>query len=458
VSVSESEKTGQEVRELATEILVKVETRKAYADILLDRALRSASLSRRDGALLTELTYGTLRWRGRIDAHLRKLIRRPLESTDPFIRNLLRTTFYQILFLNRIPDYAAVSAAVELAKSHGPGLAGGFVNAVLRSYLRESKQLPKPNVKTAALSQISEYWSHPEWLVKLWRDSVEVEEVEPLLKANNEEAPLVLRANARRTTREDLLKLFTREGAEARTTRWSPQGITIHSRTTIDQLPGFRDGLFQVQGEASQLVSYLLSPRPGERLLDACAAPGGKSTHLAELMQDGGEIIAADVSESGLKKVDENAKRLGLKSIRTLSADASKTLYGCIDRPYDRILVDVPCSGMGTLRSHPEIKWNRDETDLRRLSQLQRTILARAASSLRTGGVLVYSTCTLTRDENENVVENFLQNCEKFILEDAAEYLPEAAKTLVRNRYFATWPHRHGTDGFFAARMRKVNE
>jgi 16S rRNA (cytosine967-C5)-methyltransferase len=455
VSGSKLEKSHSNVRELATEILAKVETRKAYADILLDHALRSSGLSGRDGALLTQITYGTLRWRGKIDSHLRPLIRRSLESADPFIRNLLRTTLYQILFLDRIPDYAAVNAAVTLAKAHGGGQAGGFVNAVLRGYLRQKNQeLPKPDPETAALSKISEYWSHPQWLVQQWRDALGAGEIEALLQANNAEAALVLRANPLGITREDLLDLLCREGIEAAPTRWSPQGIAIRSSGPVNQLPGFHEGLFQVQGEASQLVSYLLAPRPGERVLDTCAAPGGKTTHLAELMQDRGEIIATDISQPGLRKIEENARRLGLKSIRTVLADASRASSS---PPYDRILVDAPCSGLGTLRSHPEIKWNRTQADINRLSGLQQRILARSAGQLKPDGVLVYSTCTLTRDENEDVVQQFLQNCDRFILEDAADHLPGTARSLVRNGYFTAWPHRHDTDGFFAARMRKVN-
>lgn len=458
MSVSDAVKSAHDVRRLATEILVKVETRKAYSDILLDRALRSSGLSRRDSALLTEITYGTLRWRGRIDARLNPLIRRPLESTDPFLRNLLRITLYQILFLDRVPDYAAVNAAVDLAKLHGGGHAGGFINAVLRGYLRrkENQELPKPDPETAELSSISEYWSHPQWLVKHWRDYLGASEVAVLLQANNQEASLVLRANALRTTREDLLQLLWREGIDATPTRWSPQGITLRSSAPVDQLPGFRDGLFQVQSEASQLVSYLLTPQSVARVLDACAAPGGKTTHLAELMQDRGEIIATDTSRRGLHKIEENAERLGLSSIRTAIADASKASpeNGSL---YDRILVDAPCSGLGTLRSHPEIKWNRNEADLNRLSDLQQTIVARVATRLKPGGVLVYSTCTLTPHENEEVVQKFLQNYDNFILEDAAAYLPEPAKNLVQNGYFMTWPHRHDMDGFFAARLRKVD-
>jgi 16S rRNA (cytosine967-C5)-methyltransferase len=444
-------------REIATEILAKVDTRKAYADLLLDHALKSAELTARDRALLTEMTYGTLRWRGRLDGALKPHFRRPLEKTDPFLRNLLRLSLYQLMFLNRVPDYAALNDAVQLAKRRGGGRAGGFINAVLRNYLRQKKDLSEPDPLRSSSSAIAEYWSHPEWLVQKWllyfgrNDTVE------LLKANNEEAPLILRINLARTTRDQLLQNLTVKGIEAAPTPWSPQGVIVRSRLPVEKLVGFHEGLFQVQGEASQLVVYLLSPQPGERILDACAAPGGKSTHIAETMEDRGEVIATDISEKGLRLVKQNSDRLKLTSIRCIRADCSKPLNETLQRPFDRILVDAPCSGFGTLRSHPEIKWNRGAPDIERLSRVQQTILDRIAASVRAGGVLVYSTCTLIEEENEKIVERFLRSHAEFVLDDAAGYLPSSAKPMVQGRYFLSLPQRHHTDGFFAARMRKAS-
>jgi len=453
-TVSDSSET---VRGLAADILVKVETRKAYADVLLDRILTAKSLSSQDRALLTELTYGTLRWRGRLDADLAPLLRHPLQKTNPFLKNLLRLSLYQFLFLDRIPDYAAVNEAVQLAKNHAGEKAAGFVNGVLRNFLREQQQVAKPDPKESPIKAVAEYWSHPEWLVERWLSYFGAAETEALLKANNEEAPLVLRTNPRQGTREGLLELFQSRNIQASPTRWSPQGITVQSKGLVENLPGFHEGSFQVQGEASQLVAYLLDPQPGEHILDACAAPGGKTTQIAELMDDTGEIIATDVSAKGLHKVQENATRLRLESIRAFQADLAKPLSRSFSRPFDRILIDAPCSGFGTLRSHPEIKWNRVEADIKRLSVLQEKILVNAASYLKPGGVLVYSTCTLIDDENERVVKTFLQQQKEFVLDDATAYLPQPARSLVRGNYFMALPHKHNTDGFFAARMRKLD-
>ncbi|MBI1995262.1 MAG: 16S rRNA (cytosine(967)-C(5))-methyltransferase RsmB [Deltaproteobacteria bacterium] len=477
------------VRRFASEILLKVDNRKAFADILLDQEIRTGKLGERDRALLTELVYGTLRWRGTIDARLSNYLRRPLVDTDPFIRNLLRVTLYQLLFLDKIPDYAAVNEAVQLTKNRGGGKAAGFVNGVLRNFLRRNIETAAPQATDDSIAALAMDYSHPEWLVKRWIDYFGLEAAKALMRANNERSPLVLRVNTRKNDRKAFLELLKRNGVTATATRWSPQGLWIQSGSAVDELPGFHQGLFQVQGEASQLVTYLLAPQPGERVLDACAAPGGKSTHIAELMNDAGEVTALDISARGIEKIRDNATRLGLTSIRALRSDASRDFPGSFLGHFERVLVDAPCSGLGTLRSHPEIKWHRNPRDIERLGRLQEKILDRVASCLKPGGVLVYSTCTLTRDENEQVAERFLKTHQEFELQNAAGYLPEQAKwsptgeavassstpvernperepptkvgarvegPMVQGSYFMALPHRHNTDGFFAARMRKV--
>ena len=274
---------NKSVRQLATEILLKVDTGKAYADILLDQSLKSTGLFDRDRGLLTELVYGTLRWRGHIDGRLGSNLHRSLADTDAFLRNLLRVTLYQLLFLDKIPAYAAVNEAVELAKVHGGDRAAGFINGVLRNFLRQKSKTAEPQPSEGTIGSLAVEYSHPVWLVERWLNEFGLEETTALMKANNERARLVLRVNLRRSTREALLDLLEKNGIAASPTQWSPQGLGLQQRAAVNQLPGFQQGLFQVQGEASQLVTYLVSPKAGERILDACAAPGGKATHLAEL-------------------------------------------------------------------------------------------------------------------------------------------------------------------------------
>ena len=443
------------VRQMATEILVRVDTTKSFADVLLDIALNKRSLSIKDQALLTEITYGTLRWRGRIDSYLQFVVKRSLQRTDPFIRNLLRMTIYQLAFLDKIPPYAAVNEAVSIAKSHVGNHMAGFVNGVLRNFLRSSQELATPPVEINSAAVLAAYWSHPRWLIEDWLKYLPGE-TPALLEANNRQAPLIIRANHRRTTRESLLQMLKTNGVDAAATEWSPKGLWVRGQYRVDQLPGFREGLFQVQGEASQLISLLLAPQAGETVLDACAAPGGKATHIAELMEDTGTIIAADISPEGIKKINENKTRLGHGSIDAVEADMTQAVGQIYERTYDRILLDAPCSGLGTLRSHPEIKWNRTRADLARLQKLQRKLLPQLASRLKREGVLVYSTCTLSRIENEDVVEDFLAHHTGFLLESAKDHLPGEAKGLIRGKYFMALPHRHNTDGFFAVRIRKV--
>ena len=449
------ETARKSARRLAGEILLKVDSRKAYADVLLDQALRSAELSPPDRALLTELTYGTLRWRGAIDARLNRHLRRPLAETEPRIRNLLRLTCYQLLYLDRIPPYAAVNEAVESAKSYGGRKAAGFVNGVLRSFLREEQTGVSISVADPVAALAFQH-SHPEWLVRRWLGEFGAKEAAALMRANNERAQLALRVNSLKCGRDQLLDRLSENGIEAKTAPLSAHGVLLPPAGAVENLPGFAAGLFQVQGEASQLVVQLLAPRPGERILDTCAAPGGKSTYVAELQRDQGAIVAVDLSARGIDRIRENAGRLGLQSIQAVHADASAAGdFG--NAPYDRILVDAPCSGLGTLRGHPEIKWHRGERDIRRLSALQRKILDRVAGYLKPGGVLVYSTCTLTGDENERNVEAFLAARGEFELQDAAGYLPSQARHMTRGKYFQALPQRDNTDGFFAARLRRVS-
>jgi 16S rRNA (cytosine967-C5)-methyltransferase len=454
--IASNEKNKKSVRRLASEILAKVDTRKAYADILLDEALRTSNLDVRDRALLTEITYGTLRWRGAIDARLTRHLSRPLADLDPPIRNVLRLACYQILYLDRVPQFAAVNEAVELAKGFRGHKSAGFVNAVLRSLLRQRRE-NNPISFDQSVASLAAQYSHPEWLVQRWVGEFGADVAAALMRANNEKPPLVLRVNRLRCTREELLARFSNAGIEATATPYSPHGIFLPGGGAIDNLPGFVEGLFQVQGEASQLIAYLLSPLPGERILDACAAPGGKSTHIAELMHDEGEIFAVDSSARGIEKIRQNVTRLELKSVRPMRADATEENDELAGVLFDRILVDAPCSGLGTLREHPEIKWQRDEKDVQRLSRLQQKVLRWVAQHLKLGGILVYSTCTLSRDENEQNVESFLAEHKQFELQDAAGYLPETAKHMVRGPYFQALPHRDNTDGFFATRMRRVS-
>lgn len=441
-------------RELALGILARVDHGAAYAGILLDNTLEQHPFSDPDRRLLTQLVYGTLRWRGRLDWVLGRLLERPLVKLEPALRNLLRLAAYELLFLDRVPAYATVNEAVSLARTHGGQGKASLVNAILRQITRQPRTAWTPDSSCGEPAQVTAFSSHPVWLAEMWRQQFGAERALALMAANNTEAPLVVRVNGLKIGRDELVERLRSHGIEAVPGMLSPQAVRLSHASSVAVLAEFREGLCQVQGEASQLAGFLLDVGPGMHVLDACAAPGGKATHLAELMRDRGEIIATDISVRGLEKLSDNALRLGLQSIRSYQGDAAQALPEA-PGSFDRVLVDAPCSGLGTLRSHPEIKWRRQRKDVRRLSRVQRSILDRTAVLLKPGGILVYSTCTLSRDENEGVVESFLAAHENFHLDAAAPHLPEAAREMVSGEYFQALPHQHDTDGFFAARLRR---
>jgi 16S rRNA (cytosine967-C5)-methyltransferase len=441
-------------RALAWDILRRVEEGGAYADALLGHHLSTASgLDPRDQALVTRLVYGTLAWQGYLDHVLAAFLHSPVAELDAPVRTLLRLATFQICVLTRIPSFAAVDTAVELAKRFRGGAAAGLVNAVLRRTARGWQQVQLPSREHDPAAYLSTRLSHPRWLVERWLAAYGLEETEALLRANNEAAPTVLRTNCRRIEPTQLLARLREAGQAAALTLYSSVGIRLDASGPPEALPGYGEGLFSLQGEASQLVASLAGARPGDRVLDACAAPGGKATHLAEMMDDRGEIMAVDVNARGVERIVRTTQRLGLSIIRAVVADV--TTWAPHQAPFDCALVDAPCSGLGTLREHPEVKWRRTPEDVASLAQLQLRLLRRVAGSVRPGGTLVYSTCTLSAEESEEVVAAFRPSRPEFTLDDPRPLLPAGARDLVgTDGALRTLPHRHGMDGFFAVRFK----
>jgi len=409
------------------------------------------ALSRRDKAFCRELVYGVLRWLSRIDHLIERHSKLGIRKLDPLVRNIIRLGVYQLLFLDRVPPWAAVSEAVELARGMGRQGAAGFVNGVLRAVQREGASFSYEAPDRT--SWIALFWAHPLWMVKMWAERWGAEEAEALCRANNAVPPLTVRTNALKTDREGLLKRLEAEGMEPRPTPYSPWGLILGKPEGLTEGEAFREGLFQVQDEAAQLISWLLGPKPGQRVLDLCAAPGGKTTHMAELMGDEGEIVAVDVSPRKLKLLKENCLRLGLRIVRPRRADATSPLPF---RPgsFDRVLADVPCTGLGVLRRHPDAKWRIRPEDPERLSRIQLQVLREGARMLKGEGLLLYSTCTLTLEENEGVIEEFLRDG-GFELLDPRKEFPRLEGLFSPEGFLLSLPHRHGTDGFFAALLRK---
>jgi 16S rRNA (cytosine967-C5)-methyltransferase len=444
--VSPASRTDK-TRERALLILQSTE-RGGFADPLLDEARRE--FPARDCALILELVYGVLRNRSLLDWTLDRFSEKPVAKTDAGTRNILRLALYQMLFLDRVPVSAAVNTAADLAKTYGKK--PGYVNGLLRKIERNRAALPLP-AEDNPLSRLSTIHSHPAWLVRRWLERFGMQRTEEALGRNNRPAPLVIRINTLKGSRDVLLSLLDAQGASGRATACSPAGIEILSSPGIATLPAYRDGRFLVQDEAAQLVSLLLSPAPGDTVLDACAAPGGKATHLAELMRDEGRVVALESDKKRVARINENSGRLGLSIVRPVTGDATTYREGT----YDGILVDAPCSGLGVLRRHPDGRWTKTEESLKERAELQKKILKNCAKLLKPGGVLVYATCTTEPEENEDVVNAFIASSGGgFHIDDPRPYLPDAAAGLVGpDSFFRTFPDAPSMDGFFAARIVK---
>lgn len=438
----------RDARVIAHDILLRVETTNAFADVLLARTL--GALAPADRALATELVYGTLAWQGRLDHHLGQLVRGPVAGLDPPVRAALRLGLYQLLFLDRVPAYAAVDASVRLARSAGRG-ATGLVNAVLRRAAREGRDaLALPDATTDPIERLAVEWSHPRWLVDALAGEVGMDELPRLLAAHNRRGPIAVRANPP-GTREALAAGLAAQRVAVSPARWAPDALVVERAAgRLRTLDAFATGRLSFQGEASQLVTRLLDVAPGARVLDVCAAPGGKTTYAAAL---GGRVMALDRHAAGVRRLREEAVRLGLPSIHAAVADARRPP---VRAPFDAVLVDAPCSGLGTLRRHPELRWRRRREDVARLAALQGELLAGVAPLVRPGGCLVYAVCTPLRAETDAVVAAFLATRSDFARAPLAGLVhPEL---VADDGALRTWPHRHDLDGFFAVRLTRLAE
>jgi 16S rRNA (cytosine967-C5)-methyltransferase len=422
-----------------------------------------------------ELAYGVLRRLATIDWRLEPVLDKPLMRLPVAVQMVLRLGTYQLLFLDRIPQSAAVNESVNLAKAFA-GTVGrdwsGFVNAVLRALLRHPPQ-PWPSMNLDAAQALAVRHSVPVWLSRRWVERLGLPSAEAACEGASVTPPMTLRVNQLITTREALLETFAQASIAAKPTSVSPFGIVLKEGGSVPSLPGFHEGAFYVEDEAAQLIPLLLDPQAGDIVLDACAAPGGKSTHVAALMHNKGVIYAVDRKETRLGLVRSNCRRLGVQIVVPIVADirhprewvsmaetagSPSVKRASVEEPsVDRILVDAPCSGLGVLRRHPEAKWRKDEQALLRHQLLQCQILEAVAPCLRPGGVLVYSTCSTEPEENEDVIEQFCSAHAEFKRESIVSLLPPAAQEFVTEQgALSTMSNRFSMDGFYAARLRKV--
>ncbi|MCR4402174.1 MAG: 16S rRNA (cytosine(967)-C(5))-methyltransferase RsmB [Firmicutes bacterium] len=451
-------------RGAALRALMDIDERGAYAAIARDRALKVVRLSERDRALATELVYGVTKMRKALDHAIGAFAARPVERMDAVVRNALRLGAYQVLYLSQVPAPSAVSEAVELARAFGHEGAGAFVNAVLRALVGASGKIDFPDAADEPVDHIAVRYSHPEWMVSRWVHRFGFEETARLCAANNESPPVTIRVNALKTSRERLLSGLVTAGFDARPSPYVPEAVEVCGGAGLFSHESYANGEFLAQDQSSMLASYVLDPLPGERVLDIAAAPGGKTTHIAERMGDQGEIVAADVHAHRVRLLQENARRLGVRSIKAVVLDATDPQAFAAEatsRPFDRALVDPPCTGTGVLRRRPDLRWRRSLRDISDLAVVQARLLAAAAAVVKPGGIVVYSTCSIEPEENGGIVEGFLREHPGFSLEPAAPYLPREFVEAFPGQglpYVETFPHIHAMDGFFIARLARRPE
>jgi len=467
--------TALSARVCALSLLMESDKSEEGVDVLLERALARCSFDSRERALTVELTYGVLRHLATIDWRLEPVLDKPLLRLPLAVQMVLRLGAYQLLFLDRIPQSAAVNESVNLAKAFAGKLGrdwSGFINAVLRALLRYPPA-PWPSMDDDAAQALAVRYSVPDWLSRRWVERLGLASAEAVCKGVSIAPPMTIRVNQLITTREALLEIFAQNDIAAKPTSVSPSGIQIQEGGSPPSFPGFREGAFYVEDEAAQLIPPLLDPQPGDIVLDACAAPGGKATHLADLMHNQGTIFAVDRKDGRLDLLRSNCSRLGVQIVVPIIGDIRQprawvSMARAEGNPsvknagvgkllVDRILVDAPCSGLGVLRRHPEAKWKKGERALSRYQTLQCQILEAVASCLRPGGVLVYSTCSTEPEENEDVLERFCHAHAEFQRESAASWLPpEAQRFVTEQGALSTIGNRFAMDGFYAARLRKV--
>jgi 16S rRNA (cytosine967-C5)-methyltransferase len=459
-------------RYVALKILDRVEAGDAYADILLSREL--SALEGLDRGLAMELVYGVLRWQIKIDWIIDSFSRIKTKKLEHRVLNALRLGVYQLLFLTKIPPQAAIYETVELVKLDGPrggdAKTAGFVNAVLKMVEAGRGGIAFPVLKKEPVNYISIVFSHPGWIVERWIKRYGIKEAIELCQANLRVPPTFIRVNTLKLTREELIRQLIQEGFQAKQTTYSPDGIEVAGRQRGRPAPlEPKDPRYYIQDEASQLVPLLLKPVSGETVLDSCAAPGGKTTHIAQLMDNRGLVIALDKHRARLKPLNDALKRFELTIVETTVGDCTGPLElqpslfpeesggpSVSKEGFDAVLIDVPCSGLGVLRRTPDIKLKRSVQDIKQLSGLQKRILENVSKYVKRGGRLVYSACTFEPEETDDIVEGFLKSNRDFTLEDGSAYLPEGCRELTAGGgILRTFPHRHGMDGFFAARIRR---
>ncbi|MBN8544574.1 MAG: 16S rRNA (cytosine(967)-C(5))-methyltransferase RsmB [Ignavibacteria bacterium] len=435
------------VRGTAVKILDRIERTDSYLDKLLDHEMKHTDLSGQDKALLYELVHGVVRWMGRLDWILSGFYKGQFSKAIPVLKNALRVALYQVMFLDKIPEYAIVNEAVDFVKKLQGQKPADITNAVLRNIIRSKNGLRYPDPNENLISYLAAYYSHPTWLAKRWVERYGRENVEALMNANNERPVLTLRINQLKVDRQEFESLLQSVNLKYAIGSFSKDFYRLQILTNIQSWQYFAEGYFAIQDESTGMPCLLLDVKPGMRVLDMCAAPGGKSAYIADLMNNSGEIVSLDKFESRVKLMQANLDRLGISIVKFVTADALE--YE--DELFDRVLLDAPCSGLGTLSKKPDIKWKRDLLDIKKLTPLQSDLLQKASEMVKPGGAVVYSTCTIEPEENYEIITKFLLENPNFALDDASNFVDK--RIVDENGCIQSLPHRDKMDGAFSARL-----
>ncbi len=426
-------------------------------DIIIDDVLGKGSrLSRRDRSLANAIVFGVLRWRNRLDWIISHFSKTPFKKIDPKILNILRIGLFQVIYLDRIPKSAAVDTSVQMAKPIAPLWTVRYVNGLLRNASSEFENVPLPDINIDPARSLSISKSFPEWLIKRWIERFGIEEAQSFCDAVNTIPPITIRTNTLKLSREELHKHIANIADNTVITRYSSEGLSFTTPSnSIPELKGFRNGWFQVQDEAAQLIAPLLNPAPENHVLDACAGLGGKTAHIAQIMKNRGNIIAMDNDAGKLNKLELEMNRLGITNVSTVQHDLNHAPDSKSFPQFDRILLDAPCSGLGVLRRNPDTKWAINKKAFIKLKKRQYTFLSNLAPLVRPNGILIYSVCSTEPEENEAVINLFLKNNLEFKLVLPQEEFQDKNSVFEQSGYLKTYPHKHGMDGFFAACLQR---
>lgn len=435
-------------REAALRTLTACQRQGAWSDGYLKKAIREEKLDRRDAAFATRLCFGTLQNQLLLDWYLARFSRLPLKKLDTAALCSLRMAVYQILWMDKVPDSAAVNEGVNLTRKYVKNpRAAGMVNGILRSFLRERDSLPEPEggdwIETASIRT-----SHPRWLVEAFAARLGREETLQLLEADNEQPPTTAQVNTLRASADEVIASLREQQAEGEVHPWLPGCVTLRGTGDLERLDAYQKGLFYVQDSGARLAALAAGPKAGQRVLDCCAAPGGKSFAAAVMMENRGEVCSCDIHPHKIRLLEAGRDRLGLDIVRPELQDGTKFREAWREH-FDVVIADVPCSGLGIIRKKPDIRY-KDKAALERLPEVQQAILDNCSGYVRPGGTLLYSTCTLLERENEGAAERFLRDHPEFVLEEFD--LPGAGHC---GGMLTLWPHRNGTDGFFMAKLRR---